>query len=464
MRLNAFFVKPQKGSEEGLCKPSSSSKPPSSAEDGERRKSVSLEPVVTLLDSTSRSPSPHKKVVVILSDYERYFLPFELPSHAVWASYNYFMADQGELEAARKRLEDIPQQDSTAMEISQPDTFKSRLDQYALRGERTIPVRDIIARLNGSPNNPIDLTDDTKAAQPLELLKKVSMKYLHFGEDVRPPYYGTFSKMQTRHEASRLARNPFRRYLPEMDYDYDSEAEWEEPEEGEDLDSEGEDDDSVDGGDDLDGFLDDEDIAENKRLITGDLEPVSTGLCWEDANGVSRRAGGSGEICHDFREFKMEVLLEPQPRSIDPFSTTYWQPTPAAATTRAVPSKEAAGSASNGLMNPPRLPLTSRPNCMISGMINTLNSSSTDPKASKLIGVIATSKPAKPPKRMVPPEQLQEFKDAIQGSDLTKLALVEALKKKFPKLPKDVINNTLSNVAARVGAKEVDKRWVILAP
>lgn len=408
---------------------------------------MSLEPERTLLDSTSRSPSPHKKAVIILSDYERYFLPFELPSHAVWASYNYFMTDQGELEAARKRLEDLPQQDSTAMETSQPDTFKSRLDQYALRGERTIPVRDIIARLNGSPNNPIDLTDDTKAAQPLELLKKVSMKYLHFGEDIRPPYYGTFSKMQTQHEASRLARNPFCRYLPEMDYDYDSEAEWEEPEEGEDLDSEGEDDDSVDGGDDLDGFLDDEDVAENKRrLITGDLEPVSTGLCWEDANGVSRRADGSGEICHDFREFKMGMLLgeyapclmfervsdllEPQPRSIDPFSTTYWQPTPAAATTRAVPSKEAAGSASNGLMNPPRLPLTSRPNCMISGMINTLNSSSTDPKASKLVGVIAASKPAKPPKRMVPPEQLQEFKDAIQGSDLTKLALVEALKKK----------------------------------
>lgn len=446
MRLNAFFVKPQKSSGEIPCKASPSGKVPYSTEDGGRRKSVSLEPGGTLPDSTSQSPSPHKKAVTILSDYERYFLPFELPSHAVWASYNYFTADQGELEAARKRLEGLPQ-DSAAMEISQPDTFKSRLDQRASRGERTMPVRDIIARLNGSPNNPIDLTDDIKAAQPLELLEKVSMKYLHFGEDVRPPYYGTFSKMQTRHEASRLARNPFRRFLPETDYDYDSEAEWEEPEEGEDLDSEGEDDDSVDGGDDLDGFLDDEDAAENKRrLITGDLEPVSTGLCWEDANGVSRRADGSGEICHDFREFKMEMLLgehasclmfervsdllEPQPRSIDPFSTAYWQLTPAAAATRAVPSKEATGSASNGLMNPPRLPLTSRPNCMISGMINTLNSSSTDPKASKLIGVIAASKPAKPPKRMVPPEQLQEFKDAIQGSDLTKLALVEALKKK----------------------------------
>ncbi|OCL04845.1 hypothetical protein AOQ84DRAFT_441833 [Glonium stellatum] len=136
----------------------------------------------------------------------------------------------------------------------------------------------------------------------------------------------------------------------------------------------------------------------------------------------------------------------------------------------APPAKDAVGGpTAAGLMFPPRLPLTSRPNCMVNGMINTLNGSSSssssgggggaDSKGSKLLlGAVAaagSSKAAKLPKRMVPSEQLQEFKDAIQGSDLTKLALVEALKKRFPKLPKDVINNTLSNVAARVGAKEL---------
>ncbi|OCL06948.1 hypothetical protein AOQ84DRAFT_67418, partial [Glonium stellatum] len=161
MRLNAFFVKPQKSSGESPCKISPSSKPPSFSDDGGRRKSVSLEPSGIVPDSAS--PSPQKKAAP-LSDYERFFLPFELPSHAVWAPYNHFMADPGELEAARTRLNSLSQHDDTAMDLSQPATFKARLSQRAPRGARTIPVREIIARLNGSPNNPIDLTNDLKAA------------------------------------------------------------------------------------------------------------------------------------------------------------------------------------------------------------------------------------------------------------------------------------------------------------
>lgn len=103
-------------------------------------------------------------------------------------------------------------------------------------------------------------------------------------------------------------------------------------------------------------------------------------------------------------------------------------------------------------MNPPRFPLMQRP---VNGMLNTLNPSS-DKASSPL------SKPAKPPKRQIPTELIPAFKAEVEGSDLTKLALVEHLKKRFPKLPKDAINNTLSAVAARVGAKEVDKRWVLV--
>ena len=58
---------------------------------------------------------------------------------------------------------------------------------------------------------------------------------------------------------------------------------------------------------------------------------------------------------------------------------------------------------------------------------------------------------------------MAEFKQVVEGSDLTKLALVEMLKKRFPKVPKDAINNTLGTVAARVGAKEAEKRWVIIS-
>jgi len=42
--------------------------------------------------------------------------------------------------------------------------------------------------------------------------------------------------------------------------------------------------------------------------------------------------------------------------------------------------------------------------------------------------------------------------------------LVEILKKRFPKTPKDVIRDTLSAVAVRQGVKEADKRWVLIDP
>ena len=101
-------------------------------------------------------------------------------------------------------------------------------------------------------------------------------------------------------------------------------------------------------------------------------------------------------------------------------------------------------------MNPPRAPLTQRP---LNGLLNTLSSNPTSP----------TSKPAKAPKRQIPDECMAAFKAEIDGSDMTKLALIEALKKKFPKLPKDAITNTLTVVAKRVGPSASEKRWVLLS-
>lgn len=105
----------------------------------------------------------------------------------------------------------------------------------------------------------------------------------------------------------------------------------------------------------------------------------------------------------------------------------------------------------NGPMNPPRLPLAARP---VNGLLNTLNSTSSAPSS----GAAKATKT----KRMVAPEQLQAFKDEVEGQDLTKLGMIEALKKKFPKVPKDAITNTLTAVAKRVGPSEKEKRWVLL--
>jgi chromatin assembly factor 1 subunit A len=90
----------------------------------------------------------------------------------------------------------------------------------------------------------------------------------------------------------------------------------------------------------------------------------------------------------------------------------------------------------------------------MNGLLNTFNTP--QPASSG-----TTSKPAKA-KRMIPPEQLSAFKAEIDGKDLTKIGMIEALKKVFPKLPKDAITNTLSVVAARVGPTEKEKRWVLI--
>ena len=52
--------------------------------------------------------------------------------------------------------------------------------------------------------------------------------------------------------------------------------------------------------------------------------------------------------------------------------------------------------------------------------------------------------------KLIPPEMLEDFKSAIVGSDMTKAALVEQLKKRFPKIGKENIRNSLNLVAHRV--------------
>lgn len=100
---------------------------------------------------------------------------------------------------------------------------------------------------------------------------------------------------------------------------------------------------------------------------------------------------------------------------------------------------------------PPRVPLTHR---TMNGLLNTLNSSpGPAPSTASKLAVA---------KKMVPDDQLPAFKAEIQGKDLTKIGMIEALNKAFPKLPKAAITNTLSTVAARVGPTEKEKRWVLI--
>jgi hypothetical protein len=120
------------------------------------------------------------------------------------------------------------------------------------------------------------------------------MKFFKFAEDVRPPYYGTWSKRSL----AVSGRKPFGQDRRVMDYDYDSEEDWEEgdnDEEGENLSVTAQDDerDPDDGLDYNDGWLardndlglsDDEDREEGGQTGAEDAEVVRFGTLFFDAD------------------------------------------------------------------------------------------------------------------------------------------------------------------------------------
>ena len=323
-------------------------------------------------------------------------------------------------------------------------------------------VKDIVSRIDGAAQNPIDLTRSSDSRRnPSDLLISVPVKYLKFAEDVRPPYIGTYTRITSPSARKRISRNPFSRSLPQADYDYDSEAEWEEPGEGEDLDSEGEEElDEEDEGE-MEGFLDDEqaiDAQLKRRPLLGDLEPTCTGICWaEQHTGPDLTSYSIDMLTGKCQLLKLCLqaaeMTESPSFPIDPYSTSYWH--------HITPSKPSTSTSINQstLMEPPRIPLhpidgsnSILTPSQIPGHKHGLQSSASYANAPNSL---------KPPKRLVPDNLVNDFKAAVEGSDLTKVGLVEQLKKKFPKQSKDVIKDSLDVFAERVGEKLADKRWVL---
>ena len=111
-------------------------------------------------------------------------------------------------------------------------------------------------------------------------------------------------------------------------------------------------------------------------------------------------------------------------------------------------------------MEPPRKPLDS---------LKSTNAGVNSPNNNiiKIFGVsekstATSSKAPQAPKKLVPAEDMPAFKQAINGSELSKIGLIEVLNKQFPKIAKSTIKSTLETVAKRVGNKEAEKRWVLI--
>lgn len=384
-KLNVFFAKPKASVESSNPGPSGS--PKKNASDG-----------AAANEGTSD----------VVSDYKRVFPDFFLQSHTKVAPPHRFERDSEALEVMRQRMDESLKSDPQEPLVFRPSELFRMMPYKRRRGRQAASVKDILLQIQNMGSNgdgPSTAAATTTAVanpghRPQDQLKKIRMKSLKFGEDVRPPYQGTYTKKVPESCAYKLSRNPYRRELPDTSYDYDSEAEWEEPEEGEELDSEEEEEGSEDGDDDMEGFLDDEEdqpaVDGKRRLIVGDLEPQSTGLRWQETEAVD----------NELQMYQIQTISDSVTFPIDPFSTVYWQKPKPDATPGSNGAPTPGGSNSN--------------NATAEG------SNGGHGNALTLLG----SGTGKTKGRPFPPEQLAEFKGMVDGSDLTKMGLVEILKKK----------------------------------
>ncbi|MCJ1354520.1 MAG: hypothetical protein MMC33_004509 [Icmadophila ericetorum] len=458
LRLGSFFTKPQQ-SLAGLV--GSPARDRDALMSSRRNSIVSVDEVASAISSRSVSVAPEELTNI---EYERAFPSFFLQSHTTLAPVNRHRRPIGVgidvndvMDSAM--LNGVNTAEALGEMIARMLSGCGNVP-HGNRARRVVSVKDIIDRLHGPWNYPIDLTDQAQhsTTNPLELLCSTPLKYLRYAEDVRPPYIGTYSKLPVGHTVSKLCRNPFTRSLPAVNYDYDSEMEWQEPEEGEYLGSEDEEDEAEDDeGEDLEGFLDDEEAGADTKVnkpkhVMGDLEPMNTGLCWSSKNSRTELVVPYGKDTLNLNNFRLDVLLANPTLPIDPHSTSYWSPI--------TPTKTSAAQ-----MPPPsRIPLTglktantlSTPSDPLSKGSNFLKLSSSQASASSSAPTKSVKTNVKKP---LPPDQLEDFRKAVQGSDLTKAGLVEVLKKQFPKAGKETIKATLEQIADRVGGKEADKRW-----
>jgi chromatin assembly factor 1 subunit A len=370
--------------------------------DEARRRSMSLDPV----DIEPLTPTKPKHVPNTNEQAKHLvgFLPFTLGKNMRLAPHNAFLPPDEELVRVNEVMDKYVVQ-------SQSEPIPSLKESFAKlrtsRGFQPPRVAQVIQRLQGSFGTLVDLTKDASNT-PTDVLRSIPVKFLFYGEDVRPPYKGTWTRPVNSTLARKMALKPLTQELPDVVYDYDSEAEWDDADEGEDIDIE-DNEEEEEEEEEMEGFIDDDNAPQylaRRGLPANEVEPVCSGLQWQDADGKMRSADPKYADA-DFREFEVCFLLDPSPSTIDPFTRAYWDPEPKQTMSSMLPLTSS--------MGPPRLPLSDRTNGQ--GTIQATLVNGKVPKAAK-VGP-----------RLVPADVLPAFRDAVDGSDLTKIALIEALKK-----------------------------------
>ncbi len=162
--------------------------------------------------------------------YHHDFRPFFVKPSVSLAPWNRFITakDVGSICKAIDACLENPQafemEESLNKAVHLRNLCSSRSRSAQRLRQRTLPgVKDIVLRIQGTANNPVDLTHESDSASlladPLKALMSVPIKVLQYHEDVRPPYRGTFTRLPPRGSALRLGKNPFERSLPYFEYD-----------------------------------------------------------------------------------------------------------------------------------------------------------------------------------------------------------------------------------------------------
>ncbi|KIV86165.1 hypothetical protein PV11_01795 [Exophiala sideris] len=422
MRIGAFFGRPALASTPPLS--------PDDVSQGTRSRrssvaSIDMEPSVVESKSI-QPPNP---------EYRTWIQPFFVKENVELAPFNRFHST--------KAPDDLLPLNQTVFPEKVHTRFHKRRRLAKIR-----PVKQIMEEV-GPVDAPVDLTGTT------DDLATIPIKYMFFHQDIRPPYQGTYTRVVSPRRARKIALNPSIRALPDTNYDYDSEAEWQEPEEGDDdLMDEDEKSEDEDGEEEMDDFLDDEGAVHKRSTVVTEMEPKSSGLCWEGTD--CRPQDG-----FDLSIYRMDVLHDSTTFPIDPYSTNHWSDLG-----KMSPKKREKAPATQISMQPPRLPLMAVDgNCgtlmpTVQGQIPTLDQTENTKSNAKLVAG-STSKSGKPVK-MIQADLLPAFRDAVSGSPLTKLGLTEVLKQQFKQCPKDAIKNTLEAIAVRQGGKEAGWKWVLV--
>lgn len=384
------------------------------------------------------------------SDYDRHFLPFTVRNDVRLVPTNHHTWDIEALQHMQREL-DATQEHP----FDELPGLLALLQLGPVQYRAFVPptVNEIMQLIEGTAAGAADLSGLKKAAeQPLRLLQQIPIKYLEFAEDVRPAYVGSNTSIRSVDETLRLARNPFRKDRPDIDYDYDSEAEWEEPEEGEDILSEGESE-SGSEADDMEDFLDDEDAdgqRPKKRFLKVDMHPISTGLCFEDEKGC---------LAPGIQEIDLEALrLEPLHGRSSSTSTIGDKLTRAGSQTFPLDPLNYGTE--------PVLATSSKSKDSIDGRAFPQHKKADISSAAP--GFLQPKAPA--PKqgkasKTLEGAELDQFKSYVEGdadmSLLSKVGVLAVMKRHFPKATNEVLKNTLEAVATKAKGPE-GKKWVLM--